>query len=66
MSSPDFEALSVAQAAKLLNVGKNSLYDAIARGEVPHRRIGRQIRLSRAVLVRWFEGDPQSADRKGI
>jgi len=49
------EILTVEQAAKFLQVGRTQLYEAIGRLEVPHRRIGRSIRLSRTALVRWFE-----------
>ena len=35
------------------------LYEAIGRGRIPHRRIGKQIRLSRAALVQWL-GDAWS------
>lgn len=50
------DVLTVEQAARLLRIGRNQLYDAIGRGEVPHRRIGRSIRLARSVLLRWLEG----------
>ncbi|MBX3159613.1 MAG: helix-turn-helix domain-containing protein [Deltaproteobacteria bacterium] len=50
------DVLTVEQGAALLRVGRNQLYDAIGRGEVPHRRIGRSIRLSRAALLRWLDG----------
>lgn len=49
------DVLTVAEAAQLLRVGRNALYDAIGRGEVPHRRIGKNIRLSRAALMRWLQ-----------
>lgn len=51
----DADVLTVSEAARLLRIGRNQLYDAIGRGEIPHRRIGRSIRLSRAVLLRWLE-----------
>jgi excisionase family DNA binding protein len=44
--------LTVVEAARVLRVGRNQLYEAIGRGDVPHLRIGRTIRLSRSVLVR--------------
>lgn len=52
----DDDVLTVEQAAKFLRLGRNAVYDAIGRGEIPHRRIGRSIRLSRVVLLRWLEG----------
>lgn len=53
---PQDDVLTVEQAAKFLRLGRNAVYDAIGRGEIPHRRIGRSIRLSRVVLLRWLEG----------
>jgi excisionase family DNA binding protein len=50
------DVLTVEQAAKFLRLGRNAVYDAIGRGEIPHRRIGRSIRLSRVALLRWLEG----------
>ena len=60
MSDDDVEhdVLTVAEAAKLLRVGRRALYDAIGRNEVPHRRLGKQIRLSRAGLIAWMSVEP--------
>ena len=46
------EILTVPEAARLLRIGRNALYDAIGRGEVPHLRVGKQIRLSRQAVMR--------------
>ena len=51
------EILTVEEGAAFLRISRTALYDAIGRGEVPHRRIGRQIRLHRSALVRWLSGD---------
>jgi excisionase family DNA binding protein len=50
------DVLTVDEGADFLRIGRNQLYDAIGRGEVPHRKIGRTIRLSRAVLLQWLAG----------
>ena len=50
----DTDVLTVEEAAVFLKVGRNTLYDACGRNEVPCRRIGRQIRFSRAALVTWL------------
>ena len=52
----DHDVLTVDEAARFLRTGRNAIYDAIRRGEIPYRRIGRSIRLSRGVLLRWLEG----------
>lgn len=59
------DVLTVEEGAKFLRIGVNQLYDAIGRGEVRALRIGRTIRLSRAVLVRWLEGSCEVAETKG-
>lgn len=61
----DDDVLTVEQAAKFLRLGRNAVYDAIGRGEIPHRRIGRAIRLSRAALVQWLAGSCGAASTKG-
>ena len=50
------DVLTVDEAADLLRIGRQAMYDAIGRGEVPHRRIGKSIRLSRAGLLQWLTG----------
>jgi excisionase family DNA binding protein len=55
VSTPN-DVLTADEAAALLRVGRNQLYEAVSRGEIPHRRIGRSIRFSRAVLIRWLDG----------
>jgi len=57
MSVNDDDVLTVAEAADFLRIGRNQLYDAIGRGEIPHVRIGRTIRLSRRVLARVLAGE---------
>lgn len=49
------DVLTVDEAAAFLRIGRNQLYDAIGRLEIPHRRIGRTIRLSRNALIQWLE-----------
>jgi excisionase family DNA binding protein len=50
------EVLDVRGAAKLLRMGRNAIYDACGRGEIPHRRIGNRLRFSRTALLRWLGG----------
>jgi excisionase family DNA binding protein len=55
LGTPVEDVLTVDEAARLLRIGRNQLYEAIGRGEIPHRRVGRSIRLSRSALLRWLE-----------
>ncbi len=44
------EVLTVPEAAAILRVGRTTLFDAIARGEVPAIRVGRRVLVARATL----------------
>lgn len=49
--------MSVEEAAKLLSVGKMQCYSAVARGEIPHIRIGKRILVLRVPLERMLSGE---------
>jgi len=42
---------------KLLGLGRNATYDAIARGEIPVLRFGRRIVVPKKALERLLSGD---------
>lgn len=46
--------LSVAEAATLLGIGRNHLYDLINTGQIPHVRFGRLIKIPRDALEEWL------------
>jgi excisionase family DNA binding protein len=48
--------LTLEEAAELLRLTPDELEEAIARGEVPGRRIGGEWRLARAALLDWLAG----------
>jgi excisionase family DNA binding protein len=53
-------ALTVEQAAKLLNISRNLAYDLVRQGVIPSLRLGRIIRISRSRLEEWMvENDGQ-------
>lgn len=46
----------VATTAKVLGVGRDAIYELIARDELPHVRLGaRTIRIPRHLLEQWIE-----------
>jgi excisionase family DNA binding protein len=49
--------LSVAEAAELLGVSEWLVLQQIRRGELPHKRCGRRIVLSRERLLTWLDDD---------
>lgn len=56
------DVLTVPEAMALLRLSRDAIYASCARGELPHRRIGRAIRFSRAALMRWLAREqPQEA-----
>jgi excisionase family DNA binding protein len=53
--APGGEVLDVAGAAQLLRIGRNTVYELVARNAIPYRRPGKQIRFSRAAIMRWLD-----------
>ena len=49
------EVLDVHGVAQLLRIGRNTIYELVGRDEIPHRRLGKQIRFHRAAIVRWLD-----------
>ena len=65
----DRQTLTVEEAATLLGIGRNSAYQAIARGELPALRFGRRLLIPRAALDRLLTNMPAwateaTADRR--
>jgi excisionase family DNA binding protein len=50
----DRDVLDVPQVAQLLGVGRNTIYTLVARNQIPHRRLGKAIRFSRAAVMSWL------------
>ena len=42
--------LTVAEAAKCLGIGRNSAYEAVARGEIPVIKVGKRLLVPKAAL----------------
>ena len=47
--------MSVPEAGRRLGIGRNSAYDAAARGELPTIKIGRRLLVPRAAFERMLE-----------
>jgi excisionase family DNA binding protein len=46
---PDF--LTVEELAAWLRLGRNTAYEIVRRGEIPHVRFGRSIRIPKTALL---------------
>ncbi|MEN6370379.1 MAG: helix-turn-helix domain-containing protein [Armatimonadota bacterium] len=49
------ETYSVPEAARVIGIGENSLYDAIREKRIPHQRFGRKIVIPKAALKKFLE-----------
>lgn len=47
------DVLTLEQAAELLQVSQNTLRKLIQEGQIPARKVGREWRFSRQVLLDW-------------
>lgn len=62
---PHPEFLTVEEAAALLRLNRNTLYEVIKAGEAPWAKLlGKQVRISRAALLKWFEQTTVAAPKK--
>jgi len=48
------EVIDVQAVARLLRVGRNTVYTLVARNQIPHRRLGKQIRFHQGAIMRWL------------
>jgi excisionase family DNA binding protein len=55
--------VGVSEAARMLGIGKTLLYEQIAAGKFPHKRIGTRIVISIKVLEKMAEPDDNSPTR---
>lgn len=59
--APVDDVLDVPEVARLLRVGRNTVYALVARNHIPHRRLGKTIRFSRASVMSWLSTSWQVA-----
>ena len=57
MRTPEGQTVSIAKAAKILGVGKNQMYRAVGRGQVPTIKINDRDRVSLPWLKRQLRGN---------
>jgi excisionase family DNA binding protein len=64
-AAPDELVLDVPHVARLLGVGRNTIYALVARNAIPHRRLGKAIRFSRAAVMSWLASWSSRDPKKG-
>jgi len=54
-TAPTDDVIDVQAVARLLHVGRNTIYALVSRNQIPHRRLGKQIRFHQAAVMRWLD-----------
>ena len=49
------EILTIPQVAEYLQISKAKLYLMVQRGEIPHLKLNRNVRIRRSDLEKWLE-----------
>ena len=58
--------ITVDEAAQILGIGRSAAYEAVARGQLPTRRIGRRIFVPVPALMAWLgTADSQTGSPAG-
>ena len=57
--------LNVKEAARVLGLSRNSVYQGCLTGEIPHVKIGKRILIPRAKLERMLAGGSDDRDQRG-
>lgn len=60
----DHDVLTLDEAAALLRLDRRTVADAIRRGDLPGRKIGRRWRLSRRAVLRWIGAADHASDHE--
>jgi excisionase family DNA binding protein len=55
---------SVTETAKILGIGRNSAYEAVARGEIPVIRVGKRLLVPKAALEKLLNGQLSKSNDK--
>lgn len=66
MAKPDPIAYTVPEAAALLGISEESVYEAIRRNEFPHVKIGRLIRIPKRRFEAWVNGGVAEEERPRV
>ena len=51
----DDKILTIPEVAEILKISKAKLYALVAKNEIPHIRLDRNVRIWEKDLVRWLE-----------
>lgn len=57
--------ITVQEAANLLGLSRNSAYQGIATGEIPHIKVGKRILIPRVAFEKMLESTDKKAEGQG-
>jgi len=55
MKEQENPIMRASEVRKMLNIGKNTLYEWCSQNLIPHKRVGRVILFSRKRVEEWLE-----------
>ncbi len=53
----NLKVFTVSEVAKILRIGKDTAYEAVRRGEIPHMRFGKRIVVPAVALAKLMAGE---------
>ena len=56
----DQATITVEEAARLLGLGRSAAYEAVRRGQLPARRLGRRLFIPVPALLDWLAFEPRA------
>ena len=57
------EVLTADEVAELMRCDRKTVYEAVLRQDIPHRRLGRRVFFSRVALLEWLACRPDEPKR---
>ena len=58
--------LTVPQVAEYLQLSKSKLYQMVKRGEIPHIKIGKNVRIRESDLLEWLDAQHEPSRQLGF
>lgn len=57
------QIMTVPQVAEYLKISKSKIYYLVQRKEIPHVRIGRNVRIRESDLAKWMEKHQETMEK---
>ncbi|MEJ7599238.1 MAG: helix-turn-helix domain-containing protein [Kofleriaceae bacterium] len=57
------DVMTADEVAEYLGVDRNTVYEYAARGEIPHRRLGKRMIFRRGAIIAWLDTAAAGSER---